>query len=42
MKRATIRDVAEAAGVSISTVHQALNGKSGVSQATREKICHLA
>ena len=42
MKRATIRDVAEAAGVSISTVHQALNGKSGVSQATRERICRLA
>lgn len=42
MKRINIRDVADAAGVSISTVHQALNGKSGVSKATRERICQLA
>lgn len=37
-KKATIRDVAELAGVSISTVHQALNDKPGVSAATRERI----
>lgn len=42
MKRITIHDVASAAGVSISTVHQALNGKTGVSEATRKKICDLA
>ena len=41
-KKVTIRDVAEAAGVSISTVHQALNGKSGVSEATRARICQIA
>lgn len=41
-KRTTIRDVAQAAGVSISTVHQALNNKSGVSEATRAQICKLA
>lgn len=42
MKRVTIHDVAAASGVSISTVHQALNGKSGVSEATRERICAIA
>jgi len=41
-KRATIRDVAEAAGVSISTVHQALNNKKGVGPATRERIREVA
>lgn len=38
MKKVTIRDVAQACGVSISTVHQALNGKNGVSEAKREEI----
>ena len=37
-KKITIRDVAQAAGVSISTVHQALNDKPGVSEVTREHI----
>lgn len=41
-RKVTIRDVAAAAEVSISTVHQALNGKSGVSSATRERIHQLA
>lgn len=41
-KRVTIRDVAERAGVSISTVHQALNGKPGVSEATRAQIRRIA
>jgi len=41
-KKVTIREVAEAAGVSISTVHQALNGKSGVSEATRQHIRGIA
>lgn len=40
--KVTIRDVAAAAGVSISTVHQALNGKSGVGSATRERIRTIA
>lgn len=40
--KVTIRHVAEAAGVSISTVHQALNGKSGVSEATRTHIRDVA
>lgn len=41
-KKITICDVAQAAGYSISTVHQALNNKSGVSQETREKIQQIA
>lgn len=40
--KVTIRDVAAAAEVSISTVHQALNGKSGVSSANRERIRKIA
>lgn len=42
MKKATIRDIADAAGVSISSVHLALNGKSGVSEATRERVKRIA
>lgn len=41
-KKVTITDVAQAAGVSISTVHQALNNKPGVSAATREHIQQIA
>jgi len=36
--RATLAEVAERAGVSISTVSKVLNGRSGVSQDTRTKI----
>ena len=39
---ATIRDVAEAAGVSISSVHIALSGKKGVSESTRALIKEVA
>jgi DNA-binding LacI/PurR family transcriptional regulator len=39
---ATITDVAARAGVSISTVSSALNGRPGVSEATRERIRALA
>lgn len=38
MKKASIRDVAKEAGVSITTVSRALNGYSDVSEATKEKI----
>ena len=41
-KKITIRDVAQAAGVSISTVHRALNDKPGVSEVTREHIRRIA
>ncbi|MDR0594853.1 MAG: LacI family transcriptional regulator [Bifidobacteriaceae bacterium] len=42
MPRATIIDVAAAAGVSLSTVSVALNGRAGVSEATRERIQRIA
>lgn len=41
-KRATLRDIAKAAGVSAVTVHKAIYGKSGVSGETRCKIIEIA
>lgn len=41
-KRTTIKDVADKAGVSIGTVHCALNGKPGVGEATRKRIERIA
>lgn len=41
-RKITIKDIAEAADVSISSVHLALNGKSGVSEATRARIKAVA
>ena len=41
-ERATIKDVAERAGVSIATVSRALNDKSDVSVATRERVREVA
>ena len=38
----TIEDVAEAAGVAISSVSSALNGRPGVSESTRERIRAVA
>jgi len=40
--RATIRDVAAAAGVSIGTVSRALNARSGVHAATRQRVMDAA
>jgi DNA-binding LacI/PurR family transcriptional regulator len=40
--RATIRDIAERAGVSKGAVSYALNGRPGVSDATRERIVSIA
>ena len=37
-KKVTIREVAERAGVSISSVHFALSGKPGVSDETRDRV----
>lgn len=41
-KRATLRDIAKAAGVSAVTVHKAIYGKSGVGVATRDRILEIA
>lgn len=41
-KRATLRDIAKAAGVSAVTVHKAIYSKSGVSEEMRKKILNLA
>jgi len=41
-RRATLKDIAKAAGVSAVTVHKAIYGKSGVSEETRKKIAELA
>ena len=38
----TIKDIAAKAGISYATVSRALNGKYGVSQATRDKVLALA
>lgn len=42
MKRTSIKDVAKAAGVSITTVSRALNGYPDVSQQTKKKIEQIA
>ena len=41
-KRVTIKDIAEKAGVSIGTVHCALNGKPGVGDDTRARVVETA
>ncbi|MBT1003536.1 LacI family transcriptional regulator [Paenarthrobacter sp. DKR-5] len=41
-RRATIRDVAEAAGVSVSTVSKAVNGRYGVAVEMTERILRIA
>ena len=38
----TLKQIAELAGVSITTVHRVLNGKGGYSQPIKEKILHIA
>ncbi|MBR8740736.1 LacI family DNA-binding transcriptional regulator [Nocardiopsis sp. MG754419] len=42
MRRPTIMDIARAAGVSKGAVSYALNGRPGVSEATRERILSIA
>lgn len=41
-RRVTISDIAERAGVSIGAVSFALNGRKGVSEATRERVLRVA
>ncbi|MDW4499955.1 LacI family DNA-binding transcriptional regulator [Sulfitobacter sp. D35] len=42
MRRATIKGIAEAAGVSTATVDRALNGRAGVSAANRHRVLSAA
>ena len=42
MKRPTIPDLAEAAGVSISTVNRVLNNPESVRKPTRDRVHHAA
>ncbi|MDX6279547.1 MAG: hypothetical protein QOH03_618, partial [Kribbellaceae bacterium] len=41
-RRVTIADIARAAGVSIAVVSYAVNGRPGVSAATRERVLRIA
>ena len=41
-ERTTIRDVAQEAGVSLTTVSHALNGYKDVSEKTRQKVMELS
>ena len=38
----TIKDIAQRAGISYSSVSRALNGKKGVSEETRQKVSKIA
>ncbi|WP_296137316.1 LacI family DNA-binding transcriptional regulator [uncultured Tessaracoccus sp.] len=38
MRRVTISDVAEAAGVSVSTISKVVNGRDGIAPATQERV----
>ena len=42
MKKATLKQIAEMAGVSLTTVHRALNGKGGCSKEVEENILRIA
>lgn len=40
-KKTTIKDIAELANVSLPTVHKAIYGKAGISDATRQKVLDI-
>ena len=42
MEKVTLKAIAEAAGVSLTTVHRVLNGKGGASKAVEAKILQIA
>lgn len=42
MKKATLKQIADLAGVSMTTVHRALNGKGGCSKEVEQMICRIA
>ncbi|MBQ8003764.1 MAG: helix-turn-helix domain-containing protein, partial [Oscillospiraceae bacterium] len=41
-KRASVKDIAARLHISLSTVHKALTGKPGVSEARREQVRSVA
>ncbi|MBQ9985849.1 MAG: helix-turn-helix domain-containing protein, partial [Oscillospiraceae bacterium] len=41
-KRASVKDIAARLHISLSTVHKALTGKPGVSEARREQVLEVA
>ena len=42
MKKVTLKDIAQASGYSLVSVHRAMNNKEGVSQAVRQEILRVA
>lgn len=42
MKKATLKQIADMAGVSLTTVHRAINGKGGCSREVEERILRIA
>lgn len=42
VKNPTMRDVAEAAGVSVATVSLVMNGKKGISEPTRQRVIEIS
>lgn len=41
-KKVTIYDIAEAVGVSVGTVHRAVNNRPGINEMTRARVLHMA
>ena len=42
MKKITLKDIAQASGYSLVSVHRAMNNKEGVSKAVRQEILNVA
>ncbi|MBR2310235.1 MAG: LacI family DNA-binding transcriptional regulator [Oscillospiraceae bacterium] len=42
MQKVTLKQIAEQAGVSLTTVHRVLNGKGGCSKQVEENILRIA
>lgn len=42
MEKVTLKQIAELAGVSLTTVHRVLNGKGGTSKRAEENILRIA
>ena len=42
VKKITLKDIAQASGYSLVSVHRALNNKEGVSKAVKQEILNVA